>query len=151
MITQSMYRIPKAITFLTLILMCFSVFPATAVIFSEDGSNHTESELYNLTNNTKPVELNRTAIFFYDPECNYCKPAYAYMEKYLSEHPGSQVEVVNLSQGQEAEERLNDHYIAYNREWMNIPVMFIGPVGLEGTDAIINNFESVYNWYTTKE
>lgn len=33
---------------------------------------------------------------------------------------------------------------------INIPVIFIGPVGLEGTDEIINGFEELYPRYTSK-
>ena len=55
--------------------------------------------------------------------------------------------MVNLSLGNESQDRLNAYYITYNREWMNIPVAFIGPMGLEGTDEIINNFEGLHSWY----
>jgi hypothetical protein len=56
--------------------------------------------------------------------------------------------MINFSNNQGEEERLNDLLFDYHREWMNIPVMFIGPVALEGTDEIINGFEEVYVWYT---
>lgn len=63
-------------------------------------------------------------------------------------HPGKEIEMVNLSNNQGEEKRLNDLLFDYHREWMNIPVIFIGPVGLEGTDEIINGFEEVHIWYT---
>ncbi len=132
---------------LFLALMSLSVFPASATIFSEDGSNMTEETLYTLTNQTIPADTNRTIEFYYDPECGACTPAHEYMEQYIANHPGTQVTLINLSSGQQAEDQLNERYIAYNREYLNIPVVFIGPVGLEGTREIIRNFEGLLTWY----
>ena len=133
---------------LFLALMSLSVFPASGTIFSEDGSNMTEETLYTLTNQTIPADTNRTIEFYYDPECGACTPAHEYMEQYLANHTGTQVTLVNLSSGQGAEDQLNERYIAYHREYLNIPVVFIGPVGLEGTREIIRNFEGLSTWYT---
>lgn len=58
--------------------------------------------------------------------------------------------MVNLLNNQGEEALLNDLLFEYHREWMNIPIIFIGPVALEGTDEIINGFEEVYDWYTGK-
>ncbi len=131
-----------------LIGMILSVFPASATIFFEDGANRTVSDVYTLMNTTKPADDGRPIVFFYDPDCGSCIPAHEYLTTYIAEHPGTPVEMVNLSYNQEGEDRLNDLLHTYHREWMNIPVMFIGPVALEGTDEIINGFEDVYSWYT---
>lgn len=123
------------------------VFPANATIFFEDGSNRTVSELYTLTNSSPPTDSTIPAMFFYDPDCGSCLPAHEYLTTYLSDHPETNIEMVNLSGNQSADERLNDLLYSYHREWMNIPVMFIGPVGLEGTNEIIDHFEGTYGWY----
>lgn len=128
-----------------------SVFPASADIFSEDGSNFTAPLLYTLTNSTKPVDTNRSIEFFFDPTCGACTPAHEYLESYLSEHPGTKVEMVNLSSGQDAQDRLNERYLEYHRDLLNIPVIFIGPFGLEGTEEIRTNFEGLYHWYNKPE
>jgi len=133
-----------------LIGMSLSVFPASATIFFEDGANRTVADVYDLMNTTKPAEDGRPIVFFYDPECGSCIPAHEYITTYIEEHPGTTIEMVNLSNNQEGEEQLNGILYDYHREWMNIPVMFIGPVALEGTDEIINGFEEVHVWYTGK-
>lgn len=130
-----------------LAMMAFLTFPVSATIFSENGLNVTESDLYNLTNSTTTVPGNITPAFFYDPNCGACGPAHEYIEGYVADHPGLDLQVVNLSAGQESNDRLNAYYTTYNREWMNIPVVFIGPMGLEGTDEVINNFDGLHTWY----
>lgn len=130
-----------------LAMVAFLAFPVSATIFSENGSNVTVSDLYNLTNSTSTVPGNITPAFFYDPDCGACGPAHEYIEAYVADHPGLDLQVVNISEGQEANDRLNAYYMTYNREWMNIPVVFVGPMGLEGTDEVINNFDGLHSWY----
>jgi len=134
-----------------LIGMSLSIFPASATIFFEDGSNRTISELYTLTNGSQPTDSTAPAVFFYDPNCSACTPAHEYLTTYITAHPETPIELVDLSESPAAEDRLNSLYISHNREWMNIPVMFIGPVGLEGTNEIITDFEGVNSWYTGKD
>jgi glutaredoxin len=130
-----------------ILLLIISIFPAGATIFLNDGSNLTPSELYTLTNETKPDNTTSPVVFFYDPECGSCGPAHEYIEKYLSNHTESNLTIINLSADRGAEVQLNNYYSSYKREFMYIPVVFIGPVGLEGTEEIISGFENVYNWY----
>jgi len=148
-----MMQSPQKILIAVLILtgMLLSITPASAVIFFEDGSNRTVSEVYDLMNTTHPAEDGSSVVFFYDPTCDACTPAHEYLKTYIAEHPGTNVEMVNLSEGQAAKDRMNDLYIAHHREWLNIPVIFIGPVGLEGTDEITMGFEEVNSWYTKKD
>lgn len=148
---QTLHYWSRSILFLILIGMSLSVFPVNATIFVQDGSNLTITELYNLTNSTKPVAQNGSVVFFYDPNCSPCIPVHEYLVQYLSDNPGTKVEMVNLSEGQEAQDHMNILYITHNREWMNTPVIFIGPIGLEGTDEIMTGFESVYHWYMNTE
>jgi len=136
-----------AFLFSLVAILTLSVFPVSATIFLENGSNATESDLYNLTNSTITVPGNISPAFFFDPYCGACSPAEEYIETYVAAHPEIDLQMVNLSLGNESQDRLNAYYITYNREWMNIPVAFIGPMGLEGTDEIINNFEGLHSWY----
>ncbi|PKL60665.1 MAG: hypothetical protein CVV33_01505 [Methanomicrobiales archaeon HGW-Methanomicrobiales-4] len=150
-IMQCAFNWFRMIPLLMLIGMSMSVIPVNATIFTQDGSNLTTTDLYNLTNSTKPVLHNESVVFFYDPNCSPCIPVHEYLAQYLSDNPETEVEMVNLSEGQEAEDHMNILYMTHNREWMNTPVIFIGPIGLEGTDEIITSFESVYTWYTKTE
>ena len=144
---RSSSDVPRIVAILMLIGMSICILPVSATIFTQDGSNRTVSELYNLTNSTRPTDTNGSVVFFYDPTCSPCIPVHEYMVTYLSDHPGTEVEMVNLSEGQDAEDHMNALYIVHHREWMNTPVIFIGPIGLEGTDEILSGFEGVYRWY----
>ena len=150
MIAKSRCQWVRMVVFLIFMGMSLAVFPVSATIFFEDGANRTVSDVYDLMNTTKPADNARAAVFFYDPECDACTPAHDYLKTYIAQHPGTNVEMVNLSDGQGAKDRLNDLYTAYHREWLNIPVIFIGQVGLEGTDEITNGFEEVYTWNAGK-
>lgn len=145
-------HIPKLplITAFIVIGMNFLVFPVSGTIFFEDGANRTVADVYDLMNTTNPADYDNPILFFYDPECGSCIPAHEYLTTYIEGHPGTEIEMMNLLNNQGEEARLNDLLFAYHREWMNIPVIFIGPVALEGTDEIINGFEEVYLWYTGK-
>jgi hypothetical protein len=142
------YRSSTLWTLLILIAITLCVFPVTATIFADDGTNRTSSDLYNLTNSTQNFGTNSSVVFFFDPDCGACGPAHEYMDAYLANHTDAHVEVVNLSSGQESKDRLEMSYESFHREWENIPVAFIGPVGLEGTQEIITNFDGVYTWYS---
>jgi len=136
-----------AIIFVVISMLTLLAIPVSATIFSENGSNVTASDLYNLTNSTMTFPGNISPAFFFDPNCGACGPAHEYIETYAKDHPGMDLHVVNLSAGNESQDLLNAYYGTYNREWMNIPVAFIGPIGLEGTDEVINNFDGLYSWY----
>lgn len=134
-----------------LIGMSVWIIPGSATVFVEDGKELTIDDLYEMVNTTKPANNSAPVVFFYDPECGSCIPVHEYLEKYISDHPVVEVEMVNLSAGPESEAMMSDLYIQHNRSMMNTPVIFFGPVGLEGTDEIINGFEMVYRWYTTED
>jgi len=134
-----------------LIWMSVWIIPGNATVFVEDGKELTIVDLYEMVNTTKPANNSAPVVFFYDPECGPCIPVHEYLEKYISDHPVVEVEMVNLSAGPESEAMMSNLFIQHNRSMMNTPVIFFGPVGLEGTDEIINGFEMVYRWYTTED
>ena len=138
--------------FIVLVMvMSIGILPVGATIFAEDGSELTIEDLLVMVNTTKPGDNSAPVVFFYDPECGPCIPVHDYLEKYLSGHPDVTVEMVNLSAVPEAEARMSDLYRHHNRDMMNTPVIFFGPMGLEGTDEIINDFEMLYHWYTDED
>lgn len=138
--------------FLILVIgMSVWIIPGSASVFVEDGKELTIDDLYEMVNTTKPANNSAPVVFFYDPECGPCIPVHEYLEKFISDHPVVEVEMVNLSAGPVSEAMMSDLYIQHNRSMMNTPVIFFGPVGLEGTDEIINGFEMVYRWYTTED
>ena len=133
--------------FLIILGIGLTVTPSSAHIFTTGGSNFTPSELYELTNSSKIIEQNDSVIFFYDSVCGSCVPAQLYLETYNAEHPDVTVEMVDIIAKPGNEDRLNQYSHAYNHDFINVPVVFIGPVVLQGSDEIKTKFEGVYNWY----
>jgi len=132
---------------LVLIGMSLAIFPVSATIFAEDGSNRTISDLYELTNSTNPGDLNGSAVFFYNPDCESCVPAHEFLEKYILDHPGAEIELVDVSNGTTEMDRFKDFQTKFHRENVNIPALYIGAVGMQGSQTIIANFEDLYGWY----
>ena len=132
---------------LFLFSIIISLSPASATIFSDNGTDLTPTELFNITNETKPVNTTNPVVFFFDPECGSCKPVHEFLLKYISEHHDVKIVMVNLSAEKNGKDMLDSYYLEYKRQLEYVPVVFIGPVGLEGTDDIIAGFKDVYNWY----
>lgn len=140
--------IPRILVSVILMGLVVSAFPVTAIIFTNEVSNLTEPELYELTNGTGPIETSEPAYFLYDPECGSCAPAHEYLQEYLKQHPDVRVEMLSLTEGDEGKEKYDELKAAFHREKVYIPVMYIGPIGLEGSHDIETHFEDVYRWYT---
>lgn len=138
----------RLFTFLLLIVVTLMLFPVSATVFTEDGSELTESELYEITNNTTPSDEKSPVIFLYDPECGACAPAHEYLETYLKENPDVKIEMMNLSDGNEGKKKYDEMKAAFHREKVYIPVMYIGSLALEDAPDIMTHFVSVYKWYT---
>lgn len=119
---------------------------ASATIFNETGGELNEEALYTLTNGTLPSDVNRTVVYFYDPECESCFKVGEFLETYLKDHPDTDIERISIAEGPGEFERFNQYKTDYNREDVFIPVMYFGPVALEGATDIITNFETIYNW-----
>ena len=143
--SSSIFRI---LACLLLIGIIFSAFPVSAIIFTKEAPALSETELYELTNGSVPKETTEPVYFLYDPDCGSCAPAHDYLVAYLEEHPDVMVELFSLSEGKEGKEKYDELKKAFHREMVYIPVMYIGPVALEGPHDIEANFEEVYRWYT---
>jgi hypothetical protein len=140
--------IVRILTCLFLIGIIVSAFPASAIIFTKEAPALSETELHELTNGTVPKETIEPVYFLYDPDCGSCAPAHDYLVSYLEEHPNVKVEMLSLSEGKDGKEKYDELKVAFHREMVYIPVMYIGPVALEGPYDIEANFEDVYQWYT---
>lgn len=136
------------LAYLFVIGICLSVVPVSATIFTKEKPNLTAPELYDLTNTTAPTESTEPVYFLYDPDCGSCAPAHAFLVRYLEENPDVEIEMLNLSEGTQGKEKYDEFKRTFNRTIVYIPVMYIGPLALEGAHDIEANFEDVYRWYT---
>lgn len=123
---------------------------ASATIFTKDGVELNESQLYELTNGTPVSGDEKSVLFFFDPDCESCIKVEEFIEPYLVEHPDTKMVKVNVANGKDEMDRFESQKKDFNREKVFVPVMYFGSVALEGSTDIVNNFESVYAWYIKK-
>ena len=131
--------------FLLAVMVCFT-FPASATIFTNNGTEIDESTLENLMQSPAPSDNTSDIQFFYDPECGACGPVHEYLDEYMAENPDTEVQSLNFTEGASVMDRFSELKAEYSREKVYIPVIFFGPVALEGTDDILTYFEDVYTW-----
>ena len=125
--------------------LCLFFTPASAEFFIK-GMDLTEDEFneYILTNEPEYVE--DSIIFFHDPGCGACIPAHEFLEEYLLEYPDTEILMMSLSSG-ESRDMFNQKKAEFERSPVFVPVLYIGPVALEGYDEIRDYFEETYLWY----
>lgn len=126
--------------------LCLFFTPASAEFFIK-GMDLTEDEFkeYILTN--EPEYLEESIIFFHDPNCGSCIPAHEFLEEYLLEYPDTELLMISLADGTESREMFDEMKAKFERNPVFVPVLYIGPVALEGYDEIKDYFEETYQWY----
>lgn len=123
--------------------------PVSATIFIEDGSEFDKYDLLEYLEEPAPAFDEPVVIYFYDPYCSACDSAHDFLDSYLEDNPDTILEQINLEDGSDEMDMFREFSDAFNREKAFIPLMYIGPVALEGPDEISEHFDMVYNWYMT--
>ncbi|HWQ65254.1 MAG TPA: hypothetical protein VN372_00110 [Methanospirillum sp.] len=143
--------ITKPIYLLALFCLCgliSLISPASATIFQLDGAVIEETDLYALTNSSgESVNMSDPIIFFYDPDCGACAAAHEFINGYLAEHPDQEMSLVNIAEGEEQMRQFDDNKTRFNREGVSVPVLYIGPVALEGSGTIKTHTAETIAWY----
>lgn len=124
-----------------------SISPASATIFTQEGSDISAAALYEMTNTTKSSSDISSIFYFYDPDCESCQAAEEFFESYLTDNPDTKIEKMNIFNETGEKEKFDEFKTKFNRETLYVPVVFIGTVALEGSTDIRDNFEDVYHWY----
>lgn len=137
----------RILVILTILGSGIAVPMVSGTIFTKDGSEISEAQLYELTNSTRVSDEESSVIFFYDPECESCMKVEEFIEPYLVKHPDTKIEKFSIANGTDEMGKFEDQKIVFHREKVFVPVMFFGSVALEGSADIVNNFESVYSWF----
>jgi len=144
---MSLKPIFRMIVALLFVGLAISFFPVSAAIFIEDGTELDETALITYLEEPAPEFETPVVIYFYDPNCGACMPVHDFWDTYLKENPDVILEQVNLEEGSEQMDRFKKFAEEFHREKAFIPLAYIGPVSLEGTDDIRNYFDMVYTWY----
>jgi len=119
--------------------------PALAVVFSSEGTILNDSILNALFTNSYPIYTG-PAMFYYSIECISCLPAVYYLDDYVSSNPETDLIEYAISPS-EIPSLLEDLTILHRRSAIILPVAYIGPIGIEGTEDIIRYFSEIYSWY----
>jgi hypothetical protein len=145
----SFHTMLRIFSFFLIASTILAIFPASGTIFTRDGTELDEAGLKTLLENSAPSYNESEVMFFFDKKCGACGPAHNFIEAYLEENPDNPIESIDLAEGPEKMIRFRELKTTFNREKVYIPVIYIGPVALEGTDDVMTYFKDVYSWYTT--
>lgn len=144
---MNVQRCSTIITGLILLILAISFSPVSATIFTINGTELDEAGLMSYLEKPAPAFEEPVILYFYDPHCGSCSAIHDFWETYLKENPDTILEQVNLEEGPEQMDRFKEFSETYKRDKAFIPLVYIGPVALEGTDDIKNYFDMVYSWY----
>jgi len=127
------------------IILSFIALPAQAVVFNSDGAELNETSLQGFLQTTHAMYTGPVN-FFFESDCISCLPAVFFLDDYVTSNPETDLIEHALSTS-EIPLQLQDLTQLHNRTSVNLPVVFIGPVGIEGTEDIVRYFSDVYSWY----
>jgi cytochrome c biogenesis protein CcdA len=127
-----------------LLLCCFAavMVPASAEVFLQNGSSVPEGTsadqlIGEILSSREPV----STVFFYNLHCSACHESIVYLQELEKRHPGTYPVSYDLFNNTTTHELFQEAKQAYNQQYLSYPVIFIGPVVLEGTGAISTYYE----------
>ena len=120
--------------------------PVSAEFFIK-GTDLTEDEFIEYLQTTEPEYVENSIIYFYDPGCGSCIPAHEFLENYILENPDTEILMFDLTESEKNREMFDEKKTEFERSPVFIPVLYIGPVALEGFTEIEEFFEETYQWY----
>nr|WP_319539874.1 hypothetical protein [uncultured Methanospirillum sp.] len=128
-----------------LLLLLSPTFSVQALVFNSEGIELNSTEIQDLLADSYAIYTG-PAILFSDNSCALCLPAIHYLNQYLISHPETDL-IGHTTSSLEEQWQLEIFATLHNRKVVNLPVIFIGPIGIEGTDDIIRYFTEIYSWY----
>jgi len=117
---------------------------ASAEVYMQNGSmvpDGTPAEvlIQQISASKEPI----SSAFFYNTHCGACHEARAYLTELAEVHPEIYPASYDLFNNTTNSELFNEAKQAYNQKFISYPVVFIGPVVLEGNDAISTYYEAL--------
>lgn len=121
---------------------------ASAGVFLKNGSDVTgEDPVSLIIGDIQSTTSDGDIIFFYSTTCGACHLAMAYLNEFSSAHPDVSISSYDLAGNSSLRVLFEEYKAAYHRDYVAVPVVFIGNAGLEGEAAIRENFEDLVTWY----
>jgi len=128
-----------------LLLLLSLTISVQATVFNSEGNELNNTVIRDLLGGSHAIYTG-PAILFYEISCTPCLPAVHYLNQYLISNPDADL-IEYTGSTLEAQWQLEKLSTLHNRKFVNLPVIFIGPIGIEGTDDIIRYFNEIYSWY----
>lgn len=121
---------------------------ASAGVFLKNGSDVTSEDpvsviVTDINSSTSTGEIT----FFYSTNCGACHLAMAYLNEFSSAHPDVSISSYDLAGNSSLRALFEEYKAAYHRDYIAVPVVFIGNAGLEGEATIRENFKDLVTWY----
>lgn len=133
---------------LALVLLGSLTGPACGSVYLRNGTEISEDAAYlTILQDVNTTAENLSIQFFYNTHCGACHSALAFLEKYQSDNPGIVIAYHDLFNSTENRELFETCKAEYNRQYAAVPIIFMGNAVLEGSYAILENFDPLVKGY----
>lgn len=134
-----------------IILFFFMVQTGSATVFLQDGREVNGSHLTDAMNSSRNVSSTPFPIqFFYNTHCGSCQEAIRYFEEFSVKNPDIKIESHDLFNNTTSFALYEEYKKQFNRSDLHYPVIFIGNVGIMGSDDIKTDTQSLVTLYQSR-
>ncbi len=139
----------KIIPFITFfVIIALLPTSASAGVFLKNGTDITEeSPVESILSDPNITPGDYSIAFFYNTHCGACHLAMTFLNEFSSAHPDVNINSYDLFNSSENKALFEQYKAEYHRPYVSVPSIFIGNAGLEGEQAIRENFEPLVSWY----
>ena len=121
----------------------------SATIFLQNGTEVSGDKIIETLNNSGNVSPTPFPIqFFYNTHCGSCQDAIEYLTEFTKKNMDIKAQYHDLYNSSENNTIYNQYKEKFNNTTnIHYPVVFIGDVGISGSNDISNYTESLSTWY----
>ncbi len=131
-----------------IILIMVTIQPGSATIFSQNGTDIPGAQLIESMNNASNVSATPFPIqFFYNTHCGSCQASIQYLNEFTTNHSEINVTHHDLYNNTESFALYEEYKKQYNRTDIHYPIIFMGNVGIMGSEDIATYTEPLTLWY----
>ncbi|MFH0967301.1 MAG: hypothetical protein V1862_06420 [Methanobacteriota archaeon] len=129
-------------------LVMLTIQPCSSTIFSLDETEIPGVQLIDSMNNASNVSSTPFPIqFFYNTHCGSCQASIQYLNEFTTNHSDIGIEHHDLYNNTESFALYEDYKKQFNRTDFHYPIIFMGNVGIMGSEDIAKYTEPLTLWY----
>lgn len=137
---------PIIIAFFVTLVLLSSI--ASAGVFLKNGTDIIgDDPVRTILSDPNTTAGDYSITFFYNTHCGACHLAMTYLTEYSAAHPDVVISSYDLFNSSESKVLFERYKSEYHRSYVSVPSIFIGNIGLEGEQAIRENFDPLVSWY----